>query len=62
MSSWLADSLRSSTVSIMRLAGDRLWAGNGYKILFRTGQSLEDANLTMLAAAHWNHVAAAADG
>ncbi len=59
--SWLADSLRSCTASIMRLAGDRLWAGNGYQILFRTGQSLEDAKLTMLAAAHWNHVAAAAD-
>jgi len=59
--SWQADSLRSCTASIMRLAGDRLWAGNGYRILFRTGQSLEDAKLTMLAAAHWNHVAAAAD-
>src|SRR5262245_23636408 len=57
----VADSLRSCSASIMRLAGDRLWAGNGYRILFRTGQSLEDANLTMLAAAHWNHVAAAAD-
>src|SRR5258708_23500524 len=30
-------------------------------ILFRTGQSLEDAHLTMLAAAHWHHVAAAND-
>jgi hypothetical protein len=59
--SWLADSLRSCTASIMRLAGDRLWTSNGYRILFRTGQSLEDAHLTMLAAAHWNHVAAAAD-
>ncbi len=59
--SWLADSLRSCTASIMRLAGDRLWTGNGYRILFRTGQSLEDAHLTMLAAAHWNHVAAASD-
>ncbi|MGN6793812.1 MAG: tetratricopeptide repeat protein [Streptosporangiaceae bacterium] len=59
--SWLADSLRSCTASIMRLAGDRLWTGNGYRILFRTGQSLEDARLTMLAAAHWNHVVAAAD-
>jgi tetratricopeptide (TPR) repeat protein len=59
--SWLADSLRSCTASIMRLAGDRLWAGNGYRILFRTGQSLEEAKLTMLAAAHWNHVVAAAD-
>ncbi len=58
---WLADSLRSSAASIMRLVGDRLWAGDGYKILFRTGQSLEDAHLTMLAAAHWNHVAAAND-
>ncbi len=45
----------------MGLAGDGLWTGNGYRILFRTGQSLEDAHLTMLAAAHWNHVAAAAD-
>jgi tetratricopeptide (TPR) repeat protein len=59
--SWLADSLRSCAASIMGLAGDRLWTGNGYRILFRTGQSLEDAHLTMLAAAHWNHVAAAAD-
>ena len=58
---WLADALRSCAASIMRLAGDRLWAGNGYQILFRTGQSLEDARLTMLAAAHWNHVAAASE-
>jgi tetratricopeptide (TPR) repeat protein len=59
--SWLADSLRSCAASIMRMAGDRLWAGNGYRILFRTGQSLDDAHLAMLAAAHWNHVAAASD-
>jgi tetratricopeptide (TPR) repeat protein len=59
---WLADSLRSCAASIMRLAGDRLWAAaGGYRILFRTGQSLEDAHLTMLAAAHWNHIAAASD-
>jgi tetratricopeptide (TPR) repeat protein len=59
--SWLADALRSCAASIMRLAGDRLWAGNGYRILFRTGQSLEDAHLTMFAAAHWNHVASASE-
>ncbi|HEX5189895.1 MAG TPA: tetratricopeptide repeat protein [Streptosporangiaceae bacterium] len=59
--SWLADSLRSAAASIMALAGDRLWAGSGYRILFRSGQSLEDAHLTMLAAAHWNHMAAASD-
>jgi len=58
---WLADSLRSCVASIMSLVGDRLWAGNGYRILFRTGQSLEDAHLAMVAAAHWNHVAAASE-
>jgi tetratricopeptide (TPR) repeat protein len=58
---WLTDSLRSCAASVMRLAGDRLWAGNGYQILFRMGQSLERAHLTMLAAAHWNHVAAASE-
>jgi tetratricopeptide (TPR) repeat protein len=58
---WLADSLRSCAASVMRLAGDRLWSGKGYRILFRMGQSLEQAHLTMLAAAHWNHVAAASE-
>ena len=58
---WLADSLRSGAASVMQLAGDRLWAGKGYQILFRMGQSLEQAHLTMLAAAHWNHVAAASE-
>jgi tetratricopeptide (TPR) repeat protein len=58
---WQADSLRSCATSVMRLAGDRLWSTNGYRILFRSGQSLEDAHLTMLAAAHWNQVAAASD-
>jgi tetratricopeptide (TPR) repeat protein len=58
---WLADSLRSCAASVMRLAGDRLWAGNGYQILFRMGRSLEQGHLTMLAAAHWNQVAAASE-
>jgi tetratricopeptide (TPR) repeat protein len=58
---WQADSLRSCATSVMRLAGDRLWSTNAYRILFRSGQSLEDAHLTMLAAAHWNQVAAASD-
>lgn len=59
--SWLADSLRSCAASIMRLSDDRLWVGDGYRILFRSGRSLEDAHLTMHAAAHWNLVAAASD-
>lgn len=58
---WLADSMRSCAASVIRLAGDRLWAGTGYQILFRMGQSLEQARLTKLAAAHWNQVAAASE-
>jgi tetratricopeptide (TPR) repeat protein len=60
-SSWLADSLRSSALSIIRLAGELLWTANRHQLLFRTGRSLEGAHLTMLAAAHWNHVAAASE-
>jgi len=58
---WLADSLRASALNIIRLAGELLWTGNRYQLLFRTGRSLEGAHLTMLAAAHWNHVAAASE-
>jgi tetratricopeptide (TPR) repeat protein len=58
---WLADILRSCAASVIRLAGNRLWAGTGYQILFRMGESLEQARLTRLAAAHWNQVAAASE-
>ena len=58
---WLADSLRASALTIIRLAGELLWTASRYELLFRTGQSLEGAHLTMLAAAHWNHVAAASE-
>ncbi|HUZ52350.1 MAG TPA: tetratricopeptide repeat protein [Streptosporangiaceae bacterium] len=58
---WLADILRASALSIIRLAGELLWTGNRYQLLFRTGRSLGGAHLTMLAAAHWNHVAAASE-
>ncbi len=57
----LGDSLRSCAMSVATVAGDALWAGDTYRLLFRTGQSLEDSGLTLLAAAHWNHVAAASD-
>ena len=60
-SGWLADSLRSSALGIIRLAGELLWTANRHQLLFRTGRSLERAHLTMLAAAHWNHVAAASE-
>jgi tetratricopeptide (TPR) repeat protein len=58
---WLGDSLRACAVSVIRLAGDQIWASTGYRLLFRAGQSLEAANLPMLAAAHWNRVAAASE-
>jgi tetratricopeptide (TPR) repeat protein len=58
---WLAESLRSCAASVIRLAGNRLWACTGYQILFRMGESLEHAGLTKLAAAHWVQVAAASE-
>jgi tetratricopeptide (TPR) repeat protein len=59
--SWLSDSLRSSAIALSNLAGDRLWNRSAYRLAFRLGQSMEDANLTALAAPHWNQVAAASD-
>jgi tetratricopeptide (TPR) repeat protein len=60
-SGWLTDSVRSCALSVIRETGDRIWAEDSYQLLFRAGLSLEAANLTMLAAAHWNHVAAASE-
>jgi len=57
----LGDSLRACAMSVIRIAGDALWAGDTYRLQFRTGLSLEDSGLTLLAAAHWNHVAAASE-
>jgi tetratricopeptide (TPR) repeat protein len=58
---WLADSVRSCALSVIRVAGDQIWAGSSYRLLFRTAQSMEAAHLTMSAAAHWNNVAAASE-
>ncbi len=60
-SSWLADSFRSCAIGLSQLAGDRLWTGGSYRLAFRLGQSLENARLSGLAAAHWSQVAAASD-
>jgi tetratricopeptide (TPR) repeat protein len=59
--SWLTDSFRSSAITLSGLAGDRLWGSPAYRLSFRLGQSMEDANLNALAAPHWNQVAAASD-
>ncbi len=58
---WLATSMRSSAMSVIELAGNVLWNGSCYRLLYRVGQSLESAHLTRLAAAHWNGVAAASE-
>ncbi len=58
---WLTDSLRACALGVIQQAGDRIWTGSSYRLLFRAGKSLESAKLAMLAAAHWNHVAAASE-
>lgn len=58
---WLSEAFRSCAISLTQLAGDRLWAGGGYRLPFRLGESLENAHLTALTASHWSQVAAASD-
>ncbi len=54
---WLPMSLRSCAASVIRMAGELLWAGDSYHLMFRVGDSLDAAGLTRLAARHWNQVA-----
>ena len=58
---WLADSLRGCALSVIAVAGDQIWAGTSYRLLFRAAQSMEAAHLTKYAVAHWNKVAAASE-
>jgi tetratricopeptide (TPR) repeat protein len=58
---WLTDSFRSCAITLTQLAGDRLWGGDGYRLAFRLGESMESARLASLAATHWNQVAAVSD-
>jgi tetratricopeptide (TPR) repeat protein len=58
---WLADAFRSCAITLCQLAGDRLWAGSGYRLAFVLGRSIENAHLLALSAQHWNQVAAASD-
>ncbi len=59
--SWLADSFRSCASTLTQLAGERLWAGSGYRLVFRLGESLESARLAAVTASHWSQAAAASD-
>lgn len=55
--STLACGLRACTTSLELAAADLLWAGKSHQVLFRAGQSLDDARLTGPAVSHWRAVA-----
>jgi tetratricopeptide (TPR) repeat protein len=56
----LADALRANTEALTRLAPNALWNDEtgGHPVLFRTGQSLQDAGLADLALAYYEDLAA----
>lgn len=56
---WPAASMRAATFTIMRQSGDRLWSGGCHELLFRAGQSLEQARLDDAAVSYWTDLAAA---
>jgi tetratricopeptide (TPR) repeat protein len=54
---WLPVCLRSCADRVIRMAGELLWRGDSYHLLFRLGDSLDAAGLTRLAARHWSQAA-----
>jgi tetratricopeptide (TPR) repeat protein len=51
----LADSLRANAVALADNAGDRLWsADGGHQLLFRAGNSLISAGMTVTATGYWD--------
>jgi tetratricopeptide (TPR) repeat protein len=57
----LACALRACAASLEQAAGDALWAGQAYHVLFRAGHSLDAARLVGPAVGHWRTVAAASE-
>jgi tetratricopeptide (TPR) repeat protein len=58
----LATDLRSCAASLMRTAGDLLWAGGrGHPLLWLAGQSMDSARLTGPAVGYWRALAADSD-
>ncbi|MGH3298735.1 MAG: tetratricopeptide repeat protein [Trebonia sp.] len=55
----LASRFRACAASLRQAAGDALWAGGAYQVLFRAGQSLDAARITRPAVGHWQAVATA---
>lgn len=54
----MASSLRTSTLAVIRQSGDALWSNGCHRLLFRAGQSLEQARLTEAAVSYWTDLAA----
>jgi tetratricopeptide (TPR) repeat protein len=57
----LVCALRACTASLEQAAGDALWTGAAYHVLFRAGHSLDAARLAGPAVGHWRSVAAASE-
>ena len=55
----LASRFRACAASLRQAAGDALWVGGAYQVLFRAGQSLDAARVTRPAVSHWRMVATA---
>lgn len=53
----LAVALRACAASLEQATADALWAGGAHPVLFRTGQSLDGAQLAGPAVSHWRAVA-----
>jgi tetratricopeptide (TPR) repeat protein len=53
----LASRFRECAASLRQAAGEALWAGGAYQVLFRAGQSLDTARITGPAVGHWRAVA-----
>jgi tetratricopeptide (TPR) repeat protein len=57
----LAGALRACAASLEDAAADVLWAGGWHGVMFRTGRSLEAAQLRWPAVSHWRAVARASE-
>jgi tetratricopeptide (TPR) repeat protein len=55
----LASRFRACASSLRQAAGEALWAGGAYQVLFLAGESLDTARITGPAVGHWRAVATA---
>jgi tetratricopeptide (TPR) repeat protein len=60
-SSWVGESMRSSTACLRRVGRGLLWAGACHPLLLRAGRSLDEAGLTGPAVEYWAELIAVSD-